>query len=145
MVFTIIIMTESFKFNIWKRLVTFWFHHCGNRNVQLFYHYHHSSDRNNNDEVMDFDQVFHIATVPSYAFLPPEDFSATKDVWQKMIKFRSTNQHFIKVYFFREGVCYNLLLMLPIFSKQMTDILMMQKSAIQPPLLIVLCERMLSY
>ena len=53
MVFTIIIMTESFKFNIWKRLVAFWFHHCTNRNVQLFYHYHHSSDK-----VMDSDEGF---------------------------------------------------------------------------------------
>ena len=61
---------------------------------------------------MDFDQVFHIATVPSFAFLPPEDFSATKDVWQKMIKFRSTNQQLIKVYFLEKG-CAIVILMLP--------------------------------
>ena len=47
--------------------------------MQLFYHYHHSSD-----EVMDSDEGFDIASVPSFAVLPPEDFSATKDVRKKM-------------------------------------------------------------
>ena len=51
--------------------------------MQLFYHYHHSSD-----ELMDSDEGFDIASVPSFAVLPPEDFllqgcAAKNDLIQK--------------------------------------------------------------